>query len=693
MQLVQAQQFKKADTLCTKICKKNPNDAEAWFMLGAINGQLGDFKKAETCCRRAIKLQPNHAGLHYNLAIALAKQNKLDKSLISFKQTILLNPQHVEAYLDLGNTLRSLGHLEQAINNYQQAIRLQPTLQAAHYNLGEIYRSQNRLADAETCYVHTLKIQPDYADACRGLANIYMAQTKYTEAAKLLDPVVEELSDGADLTIKLAVELMLQGEHEQSLTCLQKIISLYPDHVEARWAYTILQIPSIYATIDMPVACRTAFSNELTQLENWFKENKPERDYLSVGNQHPFFLAYQEHNNRKLLARHGNLLCQYMSQWFTKQHFSFPEKIEHKKSRIGIISPHLLDHSVWDAIVKGWYLHLDKKLFELYTFHISNIEDNETKLAKEHSSFYIHGDKNIQQWTEIIINQQIDILIYPEIGMDPMTVKLACLRLAPVQVAAWGHPETTGLPTIDYYLSAEDLEPVNAQNFYTEQLIPLPHLGCYYQPLSLVPAEPDWVNIHIDQNIPILLCPGMPFKYAPEYDWIFIEIARELGECQFVFFQHNSLGKLPEKFYNRLRSVFKNANLEFNDYVKLIPWQKKTEFFGLMQQATLFMDTIGFSGFNTAMQAIECGLPIVTREGKFMRGRLASGILRRSGLTELIAGNEKEYITLIVKIAKNPEYRHCLQKFIEKNSSILFNDLIPIRAMERYFLDIVKVNN
>src|ERR1022692_1973193 len=116
--------------------------------------------------------------------------------------------------------------------------------------------------------------------------------------------------------------------------------------------------------------------------------------------------------------------------------------------------------------------------------------------------------------------------------MDPMTVKLASLRLAPIQVTSWGHPETTGLPTIDYYLSAEYLEPPDAQNNYTEQLICLPHLGCHYHPAQVTSAAPDFASLGININVPLLLCPGTPFKYAPQHDHVLVEIARKLGSCQ-----------------------------------------------------------------------------------------------------------------------------------------------------------------
>ncbi len=63
-----------------------------------------------------------------------------------------------------------------------------------------------------------------------------------------------------------------------------------------------------------------------------------------------------------------------------------------------------------------------------------------------------------------------------------MSGRLAAQRLAPVQCVAWGHPQTTGMPTMDHFLSSELMEPQDAAANYTEQLACLPNLGLYYVP-------------------------------------------------------------------------------------------------------------------------------------------------------------------------------------------------------------------
>jgi len=245
------------------------------------------------------------------------------------------------------------------------------------------------------------------------------------------------------------------------------------------------------------------------------------------------------------------------------------------------------------------------------------------------------------------------------------------------------------LPTIDYYFSAQDFEPADAQENYTEKLIALPHLGCCYEPFSGESVDPDLAALGIPAESPLLLCPGTPFKYAPRHDWIFPEIARRLGRCQFVFFKQQPQF-LSEKLRQRLADEFARAQLDFERYVVFVPKQPRPAFYGLMKRAHVLLDTIGFSGFNTAMQAVECGLPVVTREGRFMRGRFASGILKRMGLQELVAATEQDYVELVVKIAQDPEYRDSIRMRIAASRHLLFEDLAPMRALEEFLIDATR---
>jgi predicted O-linked N-acetylglucosamine transferase (SPINDLY family) len=352
---------------------------------------------------------------------------------------------------------------------------------------------------------------------------------------------------------------------------------------------------------------------------------------------------------------------------------------------LGIVSDHFRHHSVWHAIIKGWLSHLDHSQFEIHLFHLSNSEDINTEFAKERATSFISKQSSLLAWANSILDKNIEALIYPEIGMNQLATQLANLRLAPIQIVAWGHPETSGLPTMDYYLSAELFETEGSDGAYSEKLIPLPNLGCSYSRLPVGASDFDLVSIVPKSDSAIFVCPGMLFKYAPENDWIFASIAKKVGKCQFIFFyEHNRLAEILKA---RLKKVFEEEDLEVDHYVFFIPLLARENFYGLLKRCDVFLDTIGFSGFNTAIQAIDCGLPIVTKGGAFMRGRLASGILKRIALDECIATTDQEYIELAVRLAQDRPYRDQVISKMNKNRDILYDDLEPIRALEEFLTE------
>ena len=277
--------------------------------------------------------------------------------------------------------------------------------------------------------------------------------------------------------------------------------------------------------------------------------------------------------------------------------------------------------------------------------------------------------------------------MYPEIGMDATCAKLASLRLAPVQVTSWGQPMTSGLPDIDYYLSAELFEPPNAADHYREKLIRLPNLGTWYEPLSPPDAQPRWEALDVDHTIPCLICAGTPYKYVPQHDHVLVEIARRLGRCQFLFFV-DMAPHLSRQVEERLHLAFRRGGLDPVRYLKLLPRQTRPAFFGLMRTCDVYLDTIGFSGFNSVSQAVECDLPVVTVEGKFLRGRLGAGVLRRIGMDELVAPDSATYVETAVRLCEDAAYGIDVRRRMAAQRSILFRDLAPLRALEDFLVGV-----
>ncbi|MET0383026.1 MAG: hypothetical protein ABW032_06345, partial [Burkholderiaceae bacterium] len=341
-------------------------------------------------------------------------------------------------------------------------------------------------------------------------------------------------------------------------------------------------------------------------------------------------------------------------------------------------------HSVWNAITQGWVRHLDRARFDVSIFQLERGSDDETARARRDAQRFIDAPTTLQSWAQAIADAQLDVLIYPEIGMHPLTTRLAATRLAPVQAAAWGHPMTTGLPTLDLYLSAQALEPPEAGAHYSERLVALPGLGVCVQPLRPIAVAPDLASLGLAADEPLLLCPGTPFKYQPTSDAVWAALAARLqarGGGRLVFFRSHRAG-MSAQVEHRMRRAFAAAGVDYGRTVAWIPALDRERFFGLMRRATLMLDTIGFSGINTALQGLECDLPVVAFEGEFMRGRLASGPLRLLGLDELVATSPAEFVDIAMRLIDDDARRAHLKREIGHRRSRLFDDLAPVRALE-----------
>ena len=714
-------EHQKAEELISRALRVNDSNAPAHNNLGNARAAQGKLNQAVASFLSALALDPDYVDALVNLGSAFTSQGKLDQAIACLRRALALAPgtsaaeqglrkaleiqagstkapgktgvpvDRVEsaALLDEGNAYKDAGRLEEAAASYAKALSIDPGFSGAYVNLGNVLQSQGKPLEAVMCYQKALAIDPDFPEAHFNLANTFRDQNKLKEAATHYERAIALQPDSAEAHYALGHVFRHQGRLRESLDCYKRALALDPEYAEARWGLAISQVPKIYDVSAVPSECRAALSAQLDELDRWFQGARVAKGVRAVGSQQPFALAYEEESNREMLERYGRLCARLMGAWFETQGFSFPDRTRSRTPiRVGFVSQYFWNHSVWNAIVKGWFRKLDRERFALYAFYLGSRQDEETDLARSLSAHFEQGGRGLRQWAQAIIDQQPDVLIYPEIGMDPMTLQLASLRLAPVQAVSWGHPETTGLPTIDYYLSAEDMEPLKAQEHYSERLVALPHLGCYYEPVKSVPTAPDLAKMGIDPGRPILLCPGMPFKYEPRFDWVLAEIALRAERCQLVFFVPET-ESLAEKLRERLDAAFAARGLDFEDFGVFISWQSGPAFDGLLRRADVYLDTIGFSGFNTAMQAVERGTPIVTREGRFMRGRLASAILKRIGLEELVAASEEQYVQIALKLIRDEPYRARIREAMEGRRLGLYADEAPVRGLEAFLSRVV----
>ena len=513
-----------------------PDDAEALSNLGLALAQAGEAVRALDVLDRARKLDPKSITALCNRGTVLARLGRHAEARQCLEAAVVAEPASAAAHCNLGNVLRDSGAPAEALERYRRAIELDPGLVEARIGVAAALADLGRNDEAREQSIALLRDQPHSAAAHIFEGTQCLERDDTVGAAAAFREAIAAQGSSADAHYQLGNVLMRQLRSREAVDSYRHALAADPAHAQARWALVMAQIPAFYSDAAEIATSRANFSRMLAELDTWFDATRTADGYKAVGSTQPFHLAYQASGNRDLLARYGALCARLMAPW-QKEHVSALSPRATGPIRVGVASAQLREHSVWNAIVKGWVKHLDKTRFELFLFNLGTRSDAETEQARQWSRKLESGRRPLPQWANAIAGSALDVLIYPEIGMDPLTAKLASMRLAPVQAATWGHPETTGLPTIDCYLSAEALEPPKAQDHYTERLVALPHLGVCYEPLVPTMVVPDLAALGLPQDVPLLLCPGTPFKYSPLHDALWIEICRRAGPCRLVFFR------------------------------------------------------------------------------------------------------------------------------------------------------------
>ena len=624
----------------------NPKHSQTLAELALMSATAGDLPHAEDLLSRLVRGDARAAEAHFWLASGWLARNQPAAAERHLRRALALDASHAGAHANLGAVLRDLGRTQEAADHLQQALQLNPRLDAAAYNLAMLRINDRQWTDAVKLLRHYLALVPRDAGAQYWLGNAAM---------------------GA-------------GDAAQARKAYQAALRIDGKHAQARWGFAMAQLPAVAMTPSEQDDALGNFRRELDKLDDWFRAQHPADGYFAVGAQQPYYLAYIAQNHQPLLAQYGSLCTSLMAGWARKVKVPAPAPGPGAgKLRVGIVSAHIQHHSVWHAVLRGWIEHLDAKQFELELFHTGTLRDDETRWAAKHVAQLHQGLGEWTAWAKTLSDGAFDVLIYPEIGMDATTLRLASLRLARTQLAGWGHPITSGLPTIDGFLSAQAFEPEQAESHYTETLIALPRLGCAYRPYGTQPEKVDLAGLGVTPGDRVLLCAGQPFKYAPRDDALLVEVARRCQPCKLLFFRSPGDAR-AELLEQRLRAAFDAAGLAFDQCVRFIPWQTQAAFFGLLQQADVYLDSPGFSGFNTAMQAIECATPVVAWEDQHMRGRFASGILRQLELDEWVTRSPEDYAERAARLCADPALRQQVRAQIADRRSRLYDDKASVAA-------------
>jgi protein O-GlcNAc transferase len=714
-----------------KVLQINPKFIDACIKLGNVLQSQGRLEEAISCYQNAIKINPNNAGVYFNLGVALQDKGQLDDAISCYQKAIALSLNIAGVYNNLGLALQNKGRIDEAIINYKKALELDPDFAEVHYNLGLAFQNIGQTEEAIACYQKSLHHKPDYVEAYINLGIAFKDKGQFDEAvinfqkAIHFNPISPDAYNNlglvlqekgqldeaiinyhkavnfnpnfADAYLNLGLALKGQGKQDEAIAVYDKAILMDPYNFRARFAKCISQLPIIYTKQADIQICRNRYYAELTKLQDSISLKSLQNIKIAaeaVGTQQPFYLAYQGLNDRELQQLYGNLISRVMCLRYPQfsDRPAMPLHSSEERLRIGFVSGFFRLHSNWKIPIKGWIENMDKERFSLYGYYTGNKKDKATEDARSYFDRFAEDVNSFEELCRIIREDNLHVLIYPEIGMDPKSVRLAALRLAPIQCTSWGHPDTSGLPTIDYFLSSDLMEPSDADSHYTEKLIRLPNLSIYYTSLDFPSADINREIFNLRKESVLYLCCQSLFKYLPRYDEIYPRIAKEVGDCQFIFISHKS-SYVTEQFQHRINQSFNKLGLKANNYAVFLPRLDALEYNAINSLSDIYLDSVGWSGCNSTFEAVAYDLPIVTLPGELMRGRHSSAILTMMEVTETIASSLDTYVELAVRLGLDAEWRHLISRKISNNKHLIYRDKTCIAALEGFLEKVVNNKN
>jgi predicted O-linked N-acetylglucosamine transferase (SPINDLY family) len=699
----QAGQLVDAARLYRQILQQQPNHAGALNLLGVVACQRGNLSEGITFYHRALTAKPNLVGAHQNLALALQMMGQVEQAIAQYRTALAIEPSNADLHNSLGSLLVNQGKVETGLGHYRQALAIQPNNPTTYLQLGGLLANLGQVEDAIAHLHQAIHLQPSLGQAYFYLGQLLSGQGRLDDAEPVLQRGLE-IQPTPDLHYSLGKTLEEQGRVEDAIAQFNSALQLKPDFAIARW-HSHLILPVLYDSATQIAPHRQRFChnlNSLIQQTDLSTSTGRQAALQGIGSRTNFYLAYQGFNDRGLQCKYGRFVHQIMAAnfpqwtremgsresgvgngvWGVGNELSSPSPPTCQKIRVGYLSAHLMAHSA-AAWARGWIASHDRTNFEIYSYHIGRRVDGVTQEFRELSDVFRFIPGSVEAIAQQIITDQLDVLVLTDIGMDPQTTQLAGLRLAPVQCTAWGHPVTSGIPTIDYYLSSQLMEPENARNHYSETLILLPNIGICYPKPPLPEQRLTRSQLGLPEDRVIYLCFQSPFKYLPQYDRIFAQIAQQVPQAHFVFLRHPS-SHIVERFQRRLQQAFFQVNLASTDYCTFLPKLDRGTYWSLNLVCDVFLDSFEWSGGNSTLEAVAYGLPVVTCPGAFMRGRHSYAILTRLGVTETIAYSTSAYVDIAVRLAQDPTWRQMIRQKIYTGHNQLYNDKTCVVALEQF---------
>ena len=611
----------------------------------------GRYEDAAKVCGRMLQQNQNDTEFLFLLGSFMSELEDYVRGSALLTKAIELKPDFPEAYLNLGNIYDKCKKYKEACQAFKKAIDSRPDYLLGWYNMACILKKIQNTAASIKAFQKALSLDPNHTKSLSELPSLLFAHGRSQEAWEVLDKLYTLTGDPAAAISRDSIMPVVVQSWEE----IYKIRQSFSDAMD-----------------------KYASSN--------FKVEEPQRDI----NRASFRLAYHALNNKEIMRKQAAMYSNVSPHLlYTAPHCSdltyYPKK--DGKIRIGFISKFFYVHSV-SRCYNRMIEHLANTAnFEVYLISTDLIgyADEEVHSVASCVKTEIKVPNKIKVAQQMVSDLKLDILLYTEIGMDQLSYCLAYARLAPIQGVLPGHPDTTGINNIDYFISCTLAEIENAQNNYTEELLLFSDIPQYLERPKRVTDLKSKEELKIPTDKNIYSCPMKMQKLHPDFDIIFEKILEKDKDGVILLF--NDQGDLPNQLVTRLKKIIKP---EYMERIVFVPWASSKTFPHYLVHSDVILDPFHFGGGTTCYMIFSEGVPMVTWPGEFLSGRCAISCYKRMDIMELVAKDWDDYVDIAVKVGTDKKYRDNLQSKILEKCDVLYGNEKAINELSEKLFELSK---
>ena len=581
-----------------------------------------------------------------------------------YNQVLKLNPDHVEALYNLGFIYQCVSMFPQAQHYYERCIQLDPTHIESYLKFTKLLEDQSKPEEAIQIAHLAAQMAPGNAATHNRLAGLLIRFNQSHLAVQYLDQILKQFPKDVNLWQVYCMALKINERHEEADAAYDKLVKELHVPFAARVLYETY-LPRLYRSSEEIDQVRARFKSSL----ELFIQRKVRMDIDDVKYEPTFQLAFHNRDNRELMLLYTKMLRSMapLLNYVAPHCKTSPVKRE-AGIKIGFISRNMHNHSVGACYRDVMIALAQQPEFAVTFFNINNVLDAGIQQIIDADIPIAQLPAGVSDCQLIVANAELDILVYPDIGMDMMSRYLAMARLAPYQLCLQGHPDTTGIDTMDYVVSTRAYEPPHADENHTERLL------CYegVDTIFKRPKEPAyWAQRSDFGMLPpdkkLYVCPMAIQKFHPDFDDVLADILAADPKAVLVLFQ--DFQQVISSHLLQERILKKCAK----ERVIFMPWLNADNLYSLMKFADCLLDTIYFGAGTTSQLAFHFGVPIVSMPGRWARGRMVNAYYSVMGITDApIAKDPKEYAELAVKLANDKDYYQNLHEQILARNHLLF---------------------